>query len=123
MCTLMRFMRLLLIVAASAALVLAQDPDFTLKVDVSLVSLDVSVLDADDRPVTTLRREDFLVYENGELQQIRNFSPTTTARNVLLLVDRSGSMRSQWPFVVEALNRFMTRLRAQDQVSIVAFDS
>jgi hypothetical protein len=40
----------------------AQDTPLQLKVDVPLVSLDVSVLDASGRPLTNLTQEDFLVF-------------------------------------------------------------
>src|SRR5688572_16058689 len=105
---------------AGGSLVLAQE--FRLRVDVSMVSVDVGVYDRKGEAVTTLTREDFVVYEDGERQQIRAFEPSGVAFSALLVVDRSGSMRPIWESVVNALNRFMEVLRVQDRVAIASFD-
>lgn len=94
-----------------------------LEVDVSLVSVDVGVYDRKGEAVTTLGREDFVVFEDNERQEIRVFEPSSVPFNALLVVDRSGSMRSVWSSMVEGLNRFMEVLRVQDKVAIAAFDS
>jgi VWFA-related protein len=103
--------------------VVAGQEAFRLTVDVSLVSVDVGVYDRRGEAVTTLTREDFLIYEDGELQQIRAFEPSGVAFSALLLVDDSGSMASMWDSVVAGLNRFMEVLRAQDRVAIASFSS
>src|SRR6185436_7712511 len=114
-----RFTLMLLALTASAS---AQQ-EFQLKVDVSLVSVDVGVYDRKGEAVTTLQREDFLVFEDGQPQQIRNFEPSGVSFNALLVVDRSGSMKPAWDSVIAGLNRFMEVLRTQDRVAIAAFDS
>jgi VWFA-related protein len=85
--------------------------------------VDVGVYDRKGEAVTTLKRDDFLVYEDDQLQEIRAFEPSGVAFNALLVVDRSGSMRNAWDSMVNGLNRFMAVLRAQDRVAIAAFDS
>jgi len=45
----------------------------TIHVQVRLVPVDVIVTDAKDRPVTDLKQEDFQIFENGQLQEIRHF--------------------------------------------------
>jgi Ca-activated chloride channel family protein len=117
-------MRWFLVSLAAATLALAaQDKEFTLKVDVSLVSVDVGVYDRKGEAVTTLGQEDFSVFEDGVRQNIRAFEPSGVAFNALLVVDRSGSMRPFWESVVGGMNRFMEVLRVQDRVAIAAFDS
>ena len=118
----MQFVRLALIAFGSVSLVSAQEPVYTLKVDVPLVSLEVAVFDAGGRPVTTLTREDFHVYEDGVIQDLRNFAPVATPYNILLLFDRSGSTQDQWLFMQRAVARFIDNLRPQDRVAIAAFD-
>jgi Ca-activated chloride channel family protein len=121
----MRFVKLAIILAAISTSVVAsaQQQDFQLKVSVSLVSVDVGVFDRKGEAVTTLRQDDFLIFEDGEEQEIRVFEPSGVAFNALLLVDDSGSMRAAWDSMVSGLNRFMEVLRAQDRVAIAAFDS
>src|SRR5689334_11230682 len=111
----MRFMRLVLILLAVTTVAAAQD-EFQLKVDVSLVSVDVGVFDRKGNSVTTLTRDDFKILEDGIPQEIRTFEPSGVSFNALLLVDRSGSMRTAWDSVVAGLNRFMEILREQDRV-------
>jgi len=48
--------------------------DFLLKVDVQLVMVDATVRDRTGRPMETLRRDDFRVFENGTEQPIQSFS-------------------------------------------------
>src|SRR5262245_59505239 len=102
------------IILISAASFLAQDAPYILKVDVSTVSLDVAVFNPTGEPVTDLAKQDFAVYEDGRPQEIQSFASSTNPYNILLVVDRSGSMRSQFPFLIQALNRFMANLRSQD---------
>jgi Ca-activated chloride channel family protein len=111
-----------IVILIGAASFLAQDAPFTLKVDVSTVSLDVSVFNPAGIPVTDLEKQDFAVYEDGRRQEIQNFASSSNPYNILLIVDRSGSMRSQFPFLIQALNRFMANLRSQDRFALAAFD-
>lgn len=105
----------------ASAVLLAQDPPFTVRVDVSLVALDVGVTDALGRPVTTLVREDFQVLENGVPQEIRSFMPVETPYSVLMVFDCSSSTEPSWPFLVDAMNRFTNGLRPQDEIAIAQF--
>jgi VWFA-related protein len=108
----------------SGALVLAQGPgpEYTLKVDVPLVSVDVTVEDAEGNLVKDLAKDIFEVYEDGIRQEIRNFSPVSTPYNVFLLFDRSGSTQHKWAFMERAVAAFVAGLRAQDRLAIATFD-
>jgi VWFA-related protein len=53
-------------------------PPGTIRVRVGLVPVDVIVTDDHDRPVTDLKQEDFQIFENGRLQDIRHFSIQTS---------------------------------------------
>jgi VWFA-related protein len=120
----MRLGQLAVILATIPTMVVAGAQDeFQLKVNVSLVSVDVGVYDRKGEAVTTLKRDDFLVYEDDQPQEIRAFEPSGVAFNALLVVDRSASMRNAWDSMVSGLNRFMEVLRTQDRVAIAAFDS
>jgi VWFA-related protein len=99
----------------------AQDGELTLKVDATLVTLQAEVIDVNGRPVTELNKDDFLVYDNGQLQSLKYFEPIEAPYSVLGLFDCTGTMRDHWPFVTAATTRFVTMLRPQDRVSVVAF--
>jgi Ca-activated chloride channel family protein len=119
----MRSIRFLLCFAAICivgAEVRAQDP-FIVRVDVSLVTLDVQISDAAGRPVTTLKKEDFEIYENGRLQQLGSFAPVESPYSVLILFDCSNSTRPNWPFLVQSINGFTAKLRSQDRIAVAQF--
>src|SRR2546421_13054738 len=84
------------LLACAAAGLLAAAPaedDAVFRTDVSLVRVDVQVLDRDNRAITDLRAQDFVLREEGQAQQIRNFARENMPVDVLLLFDVSASMR------------------------------
>ena len=109
-----------LLVATS--IVVAQNPTSTIRVEVPLVTVDVTVSDAANRPVTNLTRDDFLIFEDGKPQEIRAFSAVDSPNSILLLIDRSISMQDYWPLMEPAIARFLLTLQPTDRVSIGAFD-
>jgi|RhiMetdeSRZDD1v2_1073273.scaffolds.fasta_scaffold05840_18 VWFA-related protein len=115
--------RLLLVVIVSAGLVCGQETVYTLRVDVPLVAVDVSVKDRAGKPVIDLAKPDFEVYENGVPQELRYFTPVSTPYNILLLFDRSGSTQHKWPVMQRAVAGFIANLRKQDRLAIGSFDS
>lgn len=93
----------------------------TFRVDVPMVSVDVGVQDAMGRPVTNFTKGDFEVFEDGQAREIKNFSSVETPYHILALFDCTGSTREAWPFLLNSLNGFLTTLREQDRISVVAF--
>jgi Ca-activated chloride channel homolog len=115
--------RLLLVIIVSAGLLSGQETVYTLKVDVPLVALDVSVKDPSGKPVNDLTGADFDVYEDGIRQELRYFTSVSTPYNILLLFDRSGSTQHKWPLMQRAVAGFIASLRKQDRLAIGSFDS
>ena len=66
---------ILLSIFLCAAVVVAQDDD-PIRVDSSIVRLNVGVVDDRGRPVTSLDRSNFTIYEDGVKQQITRFEPS-----------------------------------------------
>jgi Ca-activated chloride channel family protein len=115
--------RLLLLAFVSGTWLSAQVSDYTLRVDVPFVSVDVTVQDDRGKVVDDLSRESFELYEDGIPQEIRYFSPVSTPYNIFLLFDRSGSTQDKWPLMQRAVAGFIATLRPQDHIAIAAFDS
>ena len=65
------------------------------------VRLSALVLDAQDKPVDGLRAEDFQIVENGAPQKVTHFERLEGPHAFGLIVDRSGSLRSDIGNVVE----------------------
>jgi Ca-activated chloride channel homolog len=102
-------------------LLVIQDP-YTLKLDVPVVSIDVTVVDSKDNLVNHLTQDDFLIYENGVRQTIRFFSPVSAPYNVFLLFDSSGSTRNNRDFMKDAVSKLVENLRPQDSIAMGSFD-
>src|SRR6478752_10452482 len=94
--------RLPLVMLVTAAILLGQEPVYTLKVDVPWVTVDVTVTDHSGKTVSDMKVEDFQVFENGVPQEIHAFAPISAPYNVLLLFDRSGSTEHKWAFMQRA---------------------
>src|SRR5262245_20009536 len=82
-----------------SASVAGRQSGFTLKVDVSLIPVDVAVYDPQGNAVKTLTKDDFVLYEDGTLQEIRHFETVDAPYNILLLFDTSGSTTNQNGFM------------------------
>ena len=65
----------------------------TLSIDVDLVTIGVRVSDRSNREVSGLTQDDFSVFEDGQRQQIAAFAAGQQPASVLILLDRSTSMR------------------------------
>lgn len=96
---------------------------FAIHVDVARVSLDVLVSDSADRPVTNLTRDDFLIYEDGQRQDLLDFSSADSPYDLILLFDCSESTTKEWPLLDEATAGFSKYRKPQDRTLIAAFGS
>jgi VWFA-related protein len=94
----------------------------TLRVDTTLVSLPVSVMDRDGKFIPNLRKEDFRIWENGVEQQVAYFASTEKPFTVALVIDTSGSTKNRLEEIQDAAIAFIEQLRPEDKVMIVAFN-
>jgi VWFA-related protein len=92
-----------------------------IRVDTSLVTIPVTVLDREGRYVTNLKKEDFQIFENGVEQQIALFDSVEQPFTVLLLLDISGSMSFHLAELSQAANVLVNQLRPNDQLSAASF--
>jgi VWFA-related protein len=99
-----------------------QEP--TIKSQVNLVNLFVTVRDKKKHVITNLKKEDFHISENNEEQKLAFFSAETTLPITLgLLIDTSGSEQNRLPAEQEAASRFLNQvLHKGDEAMVVSFD-
>lgn len=102
--------------------VITRTLDLQYTVNVNRVILDVSVRDDDRRPVLGLKKDDFVVKEDGDPQSIEEVTREERPLLVGVLVDTSGSMRDRLEQAQQAACGFLETLRAQDRVFVVDFD-
>ena len=98
-----------------------QRPLFRSGVDV--VSLSVTVTGHNNRYITDLAQDDFLVYEDGVQQETTFFTRTQLPISLALLLDTSASMEERLQTAHEAAVGFANRLRPEDMAEIINFDS
>jgi VWFA-related protein len=96
--------------------------DYTLRINTNLVILNATVLDHHNALVSGLGKNDFQVYEDHVLQQIKYFSHEDLPVTVGLIIDNSGSMSSKRTNVIAAALSFVRSSNPQDQVFVVNFN-
>jgi VWFA-related protein len=99
------------------------DEGDVVRVDTQLISVPAVVTNATGRPVAGLRRENFVVLEDGQPQSIANFGTTDTPFEIALLLDTSGSTQADVTLIRQAANAFIAALRPGDRIGVVAFNT
>ena len=91
---------------------------------VQLVEVYATVTDAKGEPVTGLRREDFEIYENNQLQDVSTFVAGEFPLTVALGIDRSWSMAGE-PLRIakQASQTFLKALKPADRAMVLAISS
>jgi VWFA-related protein len=138
----------LVLVAASVGAVAAQQPPSTFRTAVTVIPVDVRVVDRSGKPITDLKAGDFTILEDGVPQEIVHFSfeqlraasgaaapapsleirkplgDTVTAQDKRVFLIVLGRGRQVGPVKgVEAARRFINdRLLPQDQVAVLAYN-
>jgi VWFA-related protein len=97
----------------------------TIKTEVNLVNLFVTVRDKNKRIVTDMKEDDFKVAEDGQDQKVAFFSKEMALPITLgLLLDTSGSEQFMLGAIQDAGGRFLRRvLRKGDEAMIISFDT
>ena len=114
----------LIVVCGSINVLRAQEPDDdVVTTDISLVQLNIGVVDSRGRAITSLSRNDFVVYEDGVKQSISQFEPASAPFSVVLLLDMSGSTITFREQLKLATTRFLDALAPGDRVSVVQFNA
>jgi len=92
-----------------------------LRVDTTLISIPVSVMDRNGKYIPNLTKDDFHVWEDGVEQRVAYFASTEKPFTVALLIDTSGSTRFKLDEIQDAAIAFVEQLRPDDRVMVVSF--
>jgi len=96
--------------------------EYTLKLNANMVILSATVVDRHNALVSGLGKDNFQVYENRVLQQIKHFSREDIPVTVGILVDNSGSMGPKRDDVIAAALAFVRSSNPKDQMFMVNFN-
>jgi VWFA-related protein len=97
-------------------------PDYSIKVDVPLVNVDVLVTTKDGQFIPGLKKENFRVMEDGVPQTLSNFTISEAPITAVLLVEFAST---NYYFMVDALNAsyaFANALKKNDWVAVISYD-
>ena len=97
-------------------------PDYSIQVNVPLVTLDVMALTKEGQFIPGLKEGNLQVYENGVEQKISSFSQSQAPITAVLLVEFAAT---NYSFMYDALNAsyyFANSLKPQDWVAVVSYD-
>jgi len=112
-----------LLVAICCAPLAAQAQDDVVVTDISLVQLNVGVVDREGRSIIHLSQNDFAVYEDGVKQAILHFEPTAAPFSLVLMLDTSGSTVNFRQQLKQAAWRFLDALSPEDRVEVIQFNA
>jgi Ca-activated chloride channel family protein len=94
-----------------------------IKVNTELVTLNVRVIDRNNRPIDNVRQSDFHVFEDNVSQPIESFTREEVPISYGLAVDTSGSLRSQLQGVIDAGKTIINSNKPGDETFLVRFIS
>jgi Ca-activated chloride channel family protein len=106
-----------------------QDSQATIKAEVTLVNVIFSAMDRKNKPLPGLREEDFMVFEDGQRQNIQYFTDMARERDqsltIALLIDTSGSVKAKLEAEQATAAEFFRDIirRNKDLALIIQFDS
>src|SRR6266571_2948248 len=107
-------------VMASIATLAQQGPTF--KTGTQVVSLFVTVADAQKRLVPDLMQEEFEVFDNDKPQPITYFDNSIHPITVVMMLDTSGSMTLTIDLLKQAAEQFLLRPLPDDKARVGAFN-
>lgn len=92
------------------------------RVNTTLVSIPVSVMDRNGRFIPDLRQNEFRIFEDGVEQQVAYFASVEKPFTVALVIDTSASTQFRLDEIQDAAIAFINQLRPDDRVIVVSFD-
>jgi Ca-activated chloride channel homolog len=98
-----------------------------IRVNVNLVRVVTTVKTADGQLVSSLRKEDFQIFDNGAPQEIAVYErQTDQPLSVALMVDTSGSTAKELKYEIDSASRFLKALLGEgnpaDSVALYSFN-
>src|SRR5580765_4056283 len=98
---------------------------FRFRTGIELINVTATDTDENGRFVSGLRKEDFRVYQDDELQPITHFTNERVPVSLGIVLDTSGSMEGEKMIAArEAINSFLDQLTdPDDEVFLYRFDN
>lgn len=98
-----------------------QSKDDTIRLRADEVLLNITVTDSYGRHATDLLKNEFIISEDGQRQDVSSFLVSSVPVHVVLMLDASGSVAGDIASIREAALGFVAELGPEDQVSVISF--
>jgi Ca-activated chloride channel homolog len=92
-----------------------------MRLDVDIVLVPVTVVDAANHPVITLEKNNFRLFESGRQQHLRYFSTEDSPISIGILLDLSFSMKEKMETTRLALHQFFENSNPDDDYFVIGF--
>jgi len=96
---------------------------FKIGVEVNMVTVPITVRKPEGGFVKSLPKSAFHIYEDGEPQEIVFFAQEGLPARIAIVLDNSGSVRSEWGTIKFATRKFVENLKPDDEFAIVSFNT
>jgi len=96
--------------------------DYSLRVNVGLVNVDVSVLTKDGQFIPGLKAENFRVLEDGVPQKVNNFAQSEAPITAVMLLEFANRNQDYLNDMLNGAYAFFNTLKKDDYVAVVSFD-
>ena len=119
------FAAVIIAAAVIASLAAQEQGGVSFKSGVELINVTATVTDGEGRFVSGLRKEDFIIYEDGERQEITHFNNERAPVSLGIALDTSGSMTSDKMSAARAaIDRFVyDLLTPEDELFFMQFSN
>ncbi len=97
-------------------------PDYSIHVDVPLVTVPVMVTSKDGQFISNLKKENFKIFEDGAAQNISDFRIEEAPITAVLLVEFAST---NYPLMYDTLQAsyiFASTLKKEDYVAVISYD-
>jgi len=91
-------------------------------VDVDMVEVTATVLDAKGKFVNGLPQSAFRVFEDGQPQKIKQFTSENVPLDLVVAVDVSGSMKPSMTTMKAAVKEFVAAISPRDPLTLLGFN-
>ncbi len=97
-------------------------PDYSIHVDVPLVTIPVIVTSKDGQFISNLKQENFRIFEDGTQQAITNFTVEEAPITAALLVEFASTNYWLMRDTLQAAYIFANTLKKEDYVAVISYD-
>jgi VWFA-related protein len=96
---------------------------FKIGVEVNMVTVPVTVRKPGGGFLRDLPKDTFRIAEDGEEQEILMFAQEGVPTRIAIVLDISGSVRTEWGSIKFSTRKFAEQLKPEDQFALVTFNT